>query len=36
MTAAALATLSREAGLPEGQFHADAFVPVSGVLASAR
>jgi NAD(P)H-flavin reductase/ferredoxin len=36
MTAAALATLSREAGLPEGQFHADAFVPVSGVLASTR
>lgn len=33
MTAAALAALARDAGLPEDQFHADAFVPVSGVLA---
>lgn len=30
MTSDALATLSREAGLPEDQFHAEAFVPVSG------
>lgn len=29
MTSAALAALSREAGLPEDQFHADAFVPVT-------
>jgi NAD(P)H-flavin reductase/ferredoxin len=30
MTASALAMLSRQAGLPEERFHADAFVPVSG------
>jgi CDP-4-dehydro-6-deoxyglucose reductase len=29
MTSSALATLSREAGLPEDQFHADAFVPIT-------
>ena len=32
MTAAARATLSRTAGLPEDQFHADAFVPVAEVV----
>jgi NAD(P)H-flavin reductase/ferredoxin len=35
MTSSALATLSREAGLPEDQFHADAFVPVSETLTAA-
>jgi CDP-4-dehydro-6-deoxyglucose reductase/3-phenylpropionate/trans-cinnamate dioxygenase ferredoxin reductase subunit len=35
MTASALAVLSREAGLAEDQFHADAFVPVSQALAPA-
>lgn len=35
MTSAALATLAREAGLPESQFHADAFVPIPEALTAA-
>lgn len=35
MTSAALATLAREVGLPESQFHADAFVPIPGALTAA-
>jgi NAD(P)H-flavin reductase/ferredoxin len=35
MTSAALATLSREAGLDGERFHADAFVPVSEALTAA-
>jgi NAD(P)H-flavin reductase/ferredoxin len=31
MTSSALAVLSRDAGLPEERFHADAFVPASGI-----
>ncbi|MGH3168321.1 MAG: hypothetical protein ACRDN0_20860, partial [Trebonia sp.] len=35
MTSSALATLSRAAGLPEDQFHADAFVAVPKALTTA-